>query len=478
MSFSISKILQTPWLNLLNLSKAFLVLCFVIKIAVSLFGYLDPKTNELKFSFSFNKLVNNDESELASRAYNLIHGKGLVKTIQNNDSLEYKLSSNRPLLNVGIHYLYQKIYTHFAPVTELEIFGDISGSHKTNGYYFIYAQLVNLITLILFLVSVPFFISLLKNLGIKDQSLLNLSAGFYLLFPSSLIYIGSIPLYENICFSSSVIGISFLIKRLTGNAKNDLFTFFTISIMLTLSVMLRPQILIPVLLTMAVFGIFILIRTKKEGLRSTKNDWRFVLVFCFVFSTLQSGVIYTNYKYFNSIFYTNRADAFMWGHYELAKGSWDGTVDIKGSYGYNYEREIIPRFDELSEIEQNNAQKKIANNWIKNNIVKEIKLSFKKVAIFFLPYNFERLKVNLPMLIIHLGFFLFIFISIIKRHLIKNNPYILLPLFFIFGILMVNILFFVEYRVKYFADPFMLILTIIALKTTIEWPNGKRLYKN
>jgi hypothetical protein len=168
----------------------------------------------------------------------------------------------------------------------------------------------------------------------------------------------------------------------------------------------------------------------------------------------------------------------MWGHYELAKGSWDGTVDIKGSYGYNYEREIIPRFDELSEIEQNNAQKKIANNWIKNNIVKEIKLSFKKVAIFFLPYNFERLKVNLPMLIIHLGFFLFIFISIIKRHLIKNNPYILLPLFFIFGILMVNILFFVEYRVKYFADPFMLILTIIALKTTIEWLNGKRLYKN
>ena len=82
----------------------------------------------------------------------------------------------------------------------------------------------------------------------------------------------------------------------------------------------------------------------------------------------------------------------MWGHYDLAKGSWDGIVDLKGSEGFVYVREIIPGFDSMSEIEQNNAQNKIGSNWIKANIGKEIILDLKKTAIFFMPYNFDFLK--------------------------------------------------------------------------------------
>jgi hypothetical protein len=114
----------------------------------------------------------------------------------------------------------------------------------------------------------------------------------------------------------------------------------------------------------------------------------------------------------------------------------------------------------MSEIEQNIAQNKIGSNWIKNNIGKEIILDLKKTAIFFMPYNFDFLKFSFPMFLIHLGFFMFAFFALIKRKLIINNSAVLFSLTWVFGVFIVNILFFVEYRIKYFADPYMLILSI------------------
>ena len=447
-------------MSLSNLSKYFLVCCIIIKIFVSCFGYLKEGSKDLKFSLSFKKEINNDEPDLARRAYNLRNGRGLVKTIESNDSISYKLSSNRPLLNIGLHYIYQNIYCYFSNLNESDITGINEQVDKSNTYYKTYAILVNYITLFFYLLSIPFFMFLSKGIGIVNQNLLNLTTGVYLIFPSTLIYMGCIPLYENICLPFSVIGISYLLKLVLKQVKNNSFVFLAISLMLTTGVLLRPQSLIPTLMVLFVFGLFVLIQTKREGINSTNASWKFIGIFSIVFLISQSFIFSTNYKYFNEIFYTNRADAFMWGHYELAKGSWDGTVDLKGSEGYIYERKIIPGFDAMSELEQNAAQKNIANNWVKNNFSKEIKLMFKKVAIFFMPYNFDYLKFSFSMFFIHLGFFMFGVFVIVKRRLILSNKAILFSLAWVIGVIIVNVLFFVEYRIKYFADPYMLIFTV------------------
>jgi len=368
--------------------------------------------------------------------------------------------------------VYQKIYVNFYPLTEADIVGPDNSLDKTIPYYTMYSKALNYIALLFFLISIPSFLKILIHIGIENKVIQNFTTGMYLIFPSTLIYIGCVPLYENICLPISIIGISFLLNLLSGTSKTGFFTFLFCSLMLTISMMLRPQVLTPTVFSLMAFGIFTIIKTKKEGFKATKYIWKFVGVFSFVFITLQSCVFIVNYKYFGQIFYTNRGDAFMWGHYDLAKGSWDGTVDLKGTVGYNYERKIIPGYDDMTEIEQNNAQNKIGKEWIKNNFDKEIKLTLKKLAILFMPYNFENLKFNFTMFFTHLGFFLFLIYFVFRfKSLIKNRALVLI-LVWILGIIFVNVMFFVEYRVKHFADPYMLILTAFLINLLIPKRNN------
>jgi hypothetical protein len=255
------------------------------------------------------------------------------------------------MFNVGLHYIYQNIYSHFLNLKENDIVGVNQQVDKSNTYYKTYALLVNYVSLIFYLLSIPFFMFLANKIGIENQNLLNVTTGFYLVFPSTLIYMGCIPLYENICLPLSIIAISYLLKLIFKQVKNNSFALIAVSLLITIVVLLRPQSLIPTLLVLLVFGILLLIQTKKGGITSTKICWKFIGIFSIIFLICNSFIFSINYKYFNKVFYTNRGDAFMWGHYDLAKGSWDGIVDLKGSEGFVYVREIIPGFDSMSEIE-------------------------------------------------------------------------------------------------------------------------------
>lgn len=459
-------------LNYTALVKCFMYLCLVFKITVACFGYLDENTKELKFSFSFSKKINNDEIDLASRAYNLRNDRGLVKNIYSKDSVSYKLSSNRPMLNIGIHYLYQSIYSSMYELKEEDIISN-KFVDKNNRYYHYYSIFINCLSLIVFLFSIIPFRNISFEIGIKNGSLLNFSTGLYFVFPSSLLYIGCIPLYENISLPISIIFIDFLFKIHQCDKKVSLFKYFLISILLTIAVMIRPQMLIPSIITL---GVFILLPGLKNLIKNFINNIcyrRILIIFSIIFVVFQSAIIIVNYKYFNAIFYTNRGDAMMWGHYELAKGSWDGTVDIEGSKGYIYQREIIPGFDSMSEIEQDKAQRNIAKKWIIENPIKEFKLILKKIAIFFMPYNFDYNKFNLIMFFTHLGFAIYFFQFISKFNTHLKNKILLLPLVFVFGVLFVNVMFFVEYRVKYFADPYLLMFSILAYNNLYKLIKGK-----
>ena len=89
-------------------------------------------------------------------------------------------------------------------------------------------------------------------------------------------------------------------------------------------------------------------------------------------------------------------------------------------------------------------------------------LQFRKLAIYFLPQNYSILPGNRiynPInFIIHIGLFLFLINFFIINEFSYNNLVILSP---IIRSLAVSLLFFVGYRWRYYAEPFLILTAII-----------------
>ena len=100
-------------------------------------------------------------------------------------------------------------------------------------------------------------------------------------------------------------------------------------------------------------------------------------------------------------------------------------------------------------------------------------LQIRKLAIYFLPQNYSVLPYNRiynPInLLFHFGFVLF-FLKIIANKDFKNENFIILSP--ILGSLIISLLFFIGYRWRYYAEPFMILTTIILFS------KFKRLNKN
>jgi hypothetical protein len=146
------------------------------------------------------------------------------------------------------------------------------------------------------------------------------------------------------------------------------------------------------------------------------------------------------------------------GHNPYARGSWTGNWADSGSEIYKYVYSQIPNNDYLNEWDQSKARKRVAVNWIKENPLKEIKLSIRKLVIYFLPKNLEILRYSdLPNpinLLTHLFFISMVLLKVYSRKVKLNELLLFSP---IAGSIILTIVFFVGYRWRYFAEPFMII---------------------
>ena len=125
---------------------------------------------------------------------------------------------------------------------------------------------------------------------------------------------------------------------------------------------------------------------------------------------------------------------------------------------YKYSHSQIKNINELNELEESKARKQLGIKWIKENPIGEIKLIFRKIAIYFLPNNFEVLYgcnfLNPINLIVHVLFLCFILVKLYNRTITINELLILSP---IAASIILSIVFFVGYRWRYYAEPFMII---------------------
>ena len=170
-----------------------------------------------------------------------------------------------------------------------------------------------------------------------------------------------------------------------------------------------------------------------------------------------------NYILFeNKTLTTGSGATFFIGANENARGSWDGTGNVTNQLKSKIE-------NNLNESEINKIYFKAGIEWIKKNPLDYLILQFRKLAIYFLPQNYSILPGNRiynPInFIFHIGFFLFLLRVLKNRKFDYKNIVILSP---IIGSLIISLLFFIGYRWRYYAEPYMVLTAIIFYSQIIK----------
>ena len=438
------------------MNKYIIIFLIILKLLFTLFCRVN-NDKHLTANISFSNTDRNfegDEYDIATIANCYNKGLGFCRYVKTPDTSYYEKTSYRSFQVVFIHVFYQRFYNKFiAPLKDTDIYRD----KKISKYYFIYGQFIMWLAFVLTIISIPFFKKIIEAIIVnKNKYIINSLLFLYIIFPSALIYNGAIPMYENIAVPCLVIIISILIQFMQGNQKK--YSAIFVAILTGFVISIRPQVIMPLLFVYSFVAFYFIKKlyfTKKidKGILS-------ILIYTTIIVSISIGqTLYINYKLWNKFSLSTRGDALLWGHNPLAKGSWDAAIDIPGSKGYNYQKENIPGLLKMNEYQSSKAKSALAIKNISAYPKHEAWLFIKKIGIFFLPYNYSNSHLNLISFFAYFGFvrYCFYFILFLKSEIINYSR--IICFLFILGVIAENIIFFVEYRVRYFADPFMLLLS-------------------
>ncbi len=312
----------------------------------------------------------------------------------------------------------------------------------------------NIISSLLLAISIFYFYQL--SLLFFEQKWAYYCTLSYCIFPSVLYYIGSLFWYEQIVLSLMVISIYFVIKSIKENL--SVYEIIALVLCVILSSLLRIQ-------TIAIFApllVFLIsfLAYKKQYQKSLMYVVIATLGFASHIPSLQK-----NRQLFGSyILSTQTGYEILQGHNPYAKGSWMGNWLLPSSELYQYSHQNIPDLDSLNQYEEGLARKKVAIKWIKENPMDEIKLSFRKMLLYFLPRNFEFLPLNqLPNpvnFIFYVGFLACVMLSFRSKNNFWNieKTIILIP---VLGSIALTLVFFMGARWRYYAEPFMIIFAFM-----------------
>lgn len=396
--------------------------------------------------------VNPDELLIAEAALNYVDGKGYVSSMEIiRPGHHYNETSLRPSYPVFFHVMAMRIY-HFFVSDRIEVRAD-------HHYFKLYASGLHLISTILFGFSTISFYRICSYF-FSNQLDRTICIGAYLFYPSIFHFVGNLACYESVALSLFLITFHGLLKLIRSpTTRKDIFVFGFCGVLATL---IRPQLLI-------IFA-FVFISFKVYLMLTQKNPvafHRFLLIFIVSFALVSIPVFIKNYKTVGlATLSTQSGFSLFEGHNPYARGSWCGDCQINPEQPtYQYIRKEIPGFDSLSEAERSNGLKKMAIQWAMHNPLNEIILSIRKAAIYFLPYNSEDNSFNLVTFLVHalaLLFFAMIGYRLFKPNAIELKNFLIIgPLV---GSLALSIIFFVGYRWRYFAEPFMIIMSIMVIR--------------
>lgn len=300
----------------------------------------------------------------------------------------------------------------------------------------------------------------------------------YGLYPSIIYFIGSLFYYEN-CTTYFLIYIVYFHLRIFNNRRIPIYDYILVPLLITVSVFVRGQ-LLPIYLFI-LFSLALLIiyhRLKNFRVTGLQPFVITVLLTIVLVSVAHYPILKKNREIFGaSLISTQMGFELLQGHNPHARGSWTNTWRQPGNELYEYAHKEIPGLDLMNEYEASIARKKVAIDWIKSHPAKEIILATRKVALFFMPQNYKVLPhhndYNPVNIIVQLLFLITIVLLVMKRKITSNIYILLLP---VAGTIILSIVFFVGYRWKLYAEPF---IVLIAMYGFFKWflPGIQKLFR-
>lgn len=320
---------------------------------------------------------------------------------------------------------------------------------------------IYLITFLLYIVSIRCFYGTALILMNNNSKYAYYAAALYSFYPSVIYFVGALFFYENIALYGLII-VTFRLLRMIVNSTISKTDYFWIPLISTIILLLRAQ-LIPVFVLFFSAILFILFLKGSMFNKSFKKGTVTLVIITVLIATIGQipALVKNKHMFGRAVLSTQYGFEFLQGHNALARGSWYGNWRDTASTFYKYVHSNIPGLDKLDELQESKARQKLGLQWIKNQPLDEIKLLVRKLVIYFLPYNFDVLPgyswFNPINGVVHLLFLCYLIFNIYKRSF-SNNDLILLSI--VLATIIISLMFFTVYRVRFYAEPFMIIFAV------------------
>lgn len=439
--------------------KTILILCVLLKSVVGFLHFDYTNGDKIDYrSISFKKdfsLQCTDEPEfITSAIYFTQSGKIMTDRFLYLSNIPKQppvyLSAIRPKAYIYLHYWGLKIYAKQKGIYEIN-----KKTINIYDYLHYYHLMMCILKTLLFPISLIAFFKSIKILGF-NHDFQYVAAILYTLIPSVFIFIGYLDMWENIALYSLLIVYYTLLKNIVGDPISR-FHYIVFFLLLGISVLFRPHLL---LIYMSMLGFTFFLNVRKFVTRKVAK-FNFLPLMGLVFIVLiHIPILVQNHQYFGKYFLSTQSNfEFYQGHNEFARGSWN--MNLVNQHPAYFDSLIksnnLVTADELSE---SLVYKKIANDWIVKHPLQEIVLSLRKIAGYFLPFNFMNHRVNLYTLVLFISFFAACFrimMLVIKRHKFQNAEILVLTFIPCLVSIGLTLLFFVGERWRFYAEPFFLI---------------------
>ncbi|WP_344824071.1 hypothetical protein [Rurimicrobium arvi] len=342
-------------------------------------------------------------------------------------------------------------------------------SPNMHAYFNFYGCILYFLAIAAYIISLFAFYALLQFL-FGNELWARAGLILYAIIPSHLLFIGLFDSWENISFYVQVIFFSHL--YLAVFAKKSYSTWGALGVALCVLVAFcRPHLLMTFGALLALVVLYALFAKDKSARSSSLR----IVVFSVLLLTC--GLAFTfwqNNKWFGKPFLSTQSSfEFFQGHNEYARSSWNSHIYEQHKayfdsaiYGNRSPEQIAAM--NLNEYQEASLYKQYADQWMKHHVTQELLLTTKKVAGYFIPYNHLNNRVNLVTVLLEAGFGLFcLLVAAALLRFRKNREqlwqyvFIMAPVLFT---IVLTIMFFVGYRWRYYAEPFMLIGGMLAVK--------------
>ena len=323
-----------------------------------------------------------------------------------------------------------------------------------------FTLLVFALTVAAYLLGILYVQRTLAHYGVSSMGAW-LGAGLWAVYPSVVYYIGAYFWYENLAVPLLIMVVYKLLRLYNGRQLRTTDALL-IAGAVTVSCLLRGYLL-------AVYGLLfaaLLFLTLRVETKARHSAWKLGLLTLGFVVIAHVPIFQKNHKLFGAYTLSNQAGfELLQGHNAVTKGrfmyDWDEPKGALSKFVHTH----VPNLADLDQYQESQARTRLAWYWIRTHPGAELQLWLRKTVLFFAPENFisdaAPTAYHPITAAVHLAFLLAVLLTAVhykKLGFQRQDVFLLLPLAVVWFL---SLVFFVGFRWRFFAEPAMLMFTII-----------------